>query len=113
MPDGGIPIGWVNKNGNTAIHEAAIFNQCVDIIRVLHDQGCSVHARGLCSRTPLLLVAAENANPQILELLVKRFAELQSVDEDESSAIHLAASSNNNRKVVQYLLDLGADINAA
>ncbi|XP_071099039.1 serine/threonine-protein phosphatase 6 regulatory ankyrin repeat subunit B-like [Haliotis cracherodii] len=61
-----------------------------------------INCRGLCDRTPLM-VAAESANKDVLNLLVSKGADLTLTDDDNDTVLHLA-SQGGNRAIVEYLL---------
>ncbi|XP_071098491.1 putative ankyrin repeat protein RF_0381 [Haliotis cracherodii] len=68
-----------------------------------------INSRGQYDRTPLM-VAAENANKDVFELLVSKEADLTLTDDNNDTVLHLACEGG-NRSIVEYLLP-SFDINS-
>lgn len=70
------------------------------------------------NRTPLHEAAADNSNPEVVELLIAAGAELHAAgdlerhDEPAGTPLHWAASMNPDATVLELLVRAGADVNA-
>ena len=76
---------------------------------------CPVHIDAPSSysgESPLLLAAAFNKDPAVIQALLDAGADPEAKDRLEVQPLHWAAAYNENTAVLQTLLDAGADINA-
>ncbi|RAH42970.1 ankyrin repeat protein [Aspergillus brunneoviolaceus CBS 621.78] len=62
-----------------------------DIAQLL-ENGHDIEARHMSTRRTALLVASQNANEEVVELLLQRNARVDATDKSGSTALHLAAS---------------------
>ena len=63
--------------------------------------------------TPLMLAAQYNIHVVVLKALLKEGADLFAVEPKyRSNALHLAANTCSNPKIIEALVEAGADINA-
>ncbi len=93
-------------NGFTAMHVAAQ-NGDMDLVKYFLSLGCDVD--GECDATPLLL-AAEYGHKEIVDLLIEKGANVNTVCVDNHSALYYAAQ-NGHIEIVKTLIDKGADVN--
>jgi ankyrin repeat protein len=70
-----------------------------------------VNARDADGRTPLMhAILAEDADPSIVQLLIKLGADVDAADNDQRwTALHFAARDE-NEAIVRILLDAGAEV---
>ena len=90
-----------------ALREAAAGLSVADI-RALEAAGGVVTVRGSGGVTALMLAAAFNAEPEVVQTLVDAGADVAARDANGWSALMFAAAFNPNPAMVQVLLDAGA-----
>ena len=77
------------------------------------EKGADVNAKDSSSRTPLMLAAKSNPNPDVITTLLKAGADIEARESpDRQTALMYAAEYNSNPEVITMLLKAGADINA-
>jgi len=104
----------VNKRGNeneTALHYAARYGHTACIRLLLDCVRIDVNARTMWGLTPLMLAANSWCSEAAMEL-VGAGAAVTSRDRAEKSVLHYAVK-NDMSTLAQWLLELGADPNAA
>ena len=75
--------------------------------------GVDLNATALLDiRTPLHLVAANNENPEVVNLLINAGADVNAVDGNGSTPLHATAKFNENPEVLTVLIRAEADVNA-
>ena len=121
-----------NGIGNTPLHAAVINSRYEMLMELLTDKRVNINAVNKQKKTPLMcaveVCGKENIDDDdedeqdgdeerrqvnrydIIEALLKAEAELNVIDDDDNTALILAAM-NENAKVVKMLLDAGADPN--
>ena len=62
--------------------------------------------------TPLMMAALGNSDVKVIELLLKKGADIQAKNENEKTAFMYAAEENSNPEVIETLLKNGANIEA-
>lgn len=102
-------VNTINNNGNTPLHNAAIYNS-KEAAEILLRYGAKVNAKAEYDETPLH-VAAKNDSKEIAELLISHGAKINAKDAFEKTAVSIAAE-NNSKEVLELLLSHGADINS-
>ena len=111
--EGGASLATVDSDGDTALHHAA-FSQTnqADLVNMLLKHGASIEARNNVGATPLLVAIGHDNEPAAVALL-EGGASLATVDSDGNTALHYAASLENNQaELVNMLLKHGASIEA-
>ncbi|KAK0630972.1 ankyrin repeat-containing domain protein [Bombardia bombarda] len=100
-----------NQAGNTPLFEACS-KISPKIVRMLLESGadCNIHCND--GRTALHMAASCDAGADMVTLLLKHGAKHDALNKNKSTPLILAASGG-AEKVVQILLDAGADANAA
>uniref|UniRef100_A0A672KAV6 Uncharacterized protein n=1 Tax=Sinocyclocheilus grahami TaxID=75366 RepID=A0A672KAV6_SINGR len=93
------------KNQTTVLHMAATED---DATLILLDKGIDPNINGPKDQTPLHLSALHN-QPALMALLLHVGAQINSITQDEFTALHLASQSGNTEAVAQ-LLEGKADI---
>jgi ankyrin repeat protein len=107
----GADVRWVDDNGNTALHLAAM-NRHHDVVKVLLERGADMDEENDCGQTPLhLAVLSGREAINIVQLLLERGADLSAADLQRRTPLHLAASRSHG-DVVRLLLEKGADLSA-
>lgn len=100
--------------GGTAIHFAAA-NGYREVVALLLEHGAAVDTRDRDGETPLIKAASqaehdgESRGLDIVELLLKKGADINAVSKMRGSAL-TAAASHGSEKTVDYLLKKGADV---
>jgi len=96
---GGMPLISAAKQGD------------VELVRTLLDEGIDVNGVNDNGRTALMEAAWLARDIKVISLLMARGADINAVDKAGDTALTLAvASNNNNVKVVNGILKLGADV---
>jgi ankyrin len=110
----GADVNIRDKHHLTPLHVAS-YRQHLKSVRVLLDLGASFSAEDSQGRTPLHhvlegpFISEDGAG--VVQLLVKRGAEVNTPDNNDITPLHIA-SYRRKLKSVRVLLNLGADINA-
>ena len=79
----------------------------------LETLGTAVYGEAFkCSSTPLTHAASNNANAEVVSVLIKAGADLEARDEDGWTPLMLAARYNTNPEVVSALIKAGANVKA-
>ena len=108
--EGGASLAAVDSDGSTALHHATKNNNQADLVNMLLKHGASVAASNNFGVTPLLLAFQRGNEPAVVALL-EGGASLAAVDSDGNTALHHAASNNNNQAdLVNILLSRGLDL---
>lgn len=97
------------KNGKTALHEAAE-NNASECARLLLDYGANPEALDNQSRTPLIVTASHDSKDTAL-LLLQRGAKTEAMRKDGMAAIHVAVKSG-SLATLKLLLEHGADVDS-
>ena len=94
----------------------AVREQNIDIINALLDRGADPNQRGTIVKKGKpsfpLLVAAENGNPKIVDLLLEAGSLLNDQDTEGFSALHVAAACRTSDGLKSLLHKHGANMNA-
>lgn len=101
----------VDGSGITCLMYAAWFNPDPAVLEVILDAGASPDYGLSGGFTPVML-AAWNENPEVVELLAARGANLKKTDAFGTNSLMLAARYNRNPLVVRKLVELGMDVRA-
>ncbi len=101
------------KTLNKKLLSAAVAATTANEIHFLVRQGADVNCTNEWGLTPLMLAAQYNTHVVVLKALIKDGADIAAVEPKyRSNALHLAANKCSNPKVVETLIEAGADINA-
>ncbi len=110
----GLNIKAADKNKTTPLHLAAQYHS-LETVQWLISKGADIHARDGKGKTPLhmamLYVPPKQTSKSIqtVKLLQGKGADLEAADNNGYTPL-LEAANSGNPKVMQYLLDQGADI---
>ena len=111
----GADVNVASRAGSTLLHRAASV-EGIETVAMLLEAGADIHARDSEGNTPLLIAAYQGLrNPEILDVLVEADADVNDRNEQGETVLERALGNPSDRlaDVVQRLLDLGADANAA
>ena len=106
--------GNVNAKANdlsTALHIAALGGHS-EIVQMLLEKDALVHALDEDGVTPLM-DAAKGGHVEIISLLVKAGGDINVQDREGRSALTWAVTRSSSIAAINYLLSLGAQVNAA
>ena len=109
--DAGADVNARDSGGDTALTEAA-WSQGVEVISLLLESGASVEVQDRYSRTPLIIAAEHNLDPEVISRLLEAGADVNARSEQGWTVLMYAARSNRNADVVFELIKAGADIKA-
>ncbi|EAY12976.1 hypothetical protein TVAG_405220 [Trichomonas vaginalis G3] len=104
----GANVNEKDKNGETALHFAAIYNS-KETIELLISQGANINEKDGNWKTALH-VAAENNSKETAELLISYGANINERDKYGETALHYAAEYN-SKDTAEIFISYGANIN--
>ncbi len=107
--DSGVDVNVKDKDGNTALHEAAIKGY-LDIVRWLIGNGADVNVENSDGGDTALHLAALHGHTDVVKVLIWNGADLND-KHNGYTALHYAASCG-YVEIVKDLLENGADLNA-
>ena len=85
----------------------------VEDVQINLDFCASVYEEYGYGLTPMHVAAAFNENPEVVELIIERGADINAKNSyNGMTPLHWAARGNENPKIVELLIDSGANINA-
>ena len=101
------------KTLNKKLLAAAISSTSANDIHTLIRQGAEINCTNEWGLTPLMLAAQYNTHVVVLKALIKNGADIAEVEPKyRSNALHLAANTCSNPKIIEALVEAGSDINA-
>lgn len=107
----GLPLDTADNRGQSPLHSVAILHfgdAGAELAKLLLDGGADANAANHVGLTPIMQ-AVVSANPTVLVSIGRRDnASLDAVSQEGLSALAIAAADN-EKKLVDLLLDLGAD----
>ena len=105
------PTDAFNIEGNNVLHNA-IHYQNLESIRYLLTRGvdCNVHAKDLRKTHPLHMAIDREINIEILKTLVKWGADINAVNDELQTPLHLATRIGRH-DIMKYLVEQGANVN--
>ena len=110
---GGSKMARTNDSVNKKLLAAAISATKAREIKELLDKGADVNTHNEWGLTPVMLAAQYNHSVAVLNALIQAGGDIhESEPKYRSNALHLAANSSKNPKVIEALLSAGANINA-
>lgn len=92
------------------VHDAARMGSAREISAILRGMPAMRDARNPLGSTPLHL-AATNADPAVLKLLIEAGADVNARDDERATPLHMAAYAGRPAHA-RLLLEAGADVNA-
>ena len=98
---------------NKKLLAAAISATRAKEIKELLEKGADINAHNEWGMTPVMLAAQYNRCVAVLNALIVAGADIQEAEPKyRSNSLHLAANSTKNAKVIEALLNAGANIDA-
>jgi len=102
-----------NESLNKKLLAAAVSATKARDIKEFLDKGADVNAHNEWGLTPVMLAAQYNHCVAVLNALIQAGGDIQECEPKyRSNALHLAANSSKNPKIIEALLAAGANINA-
>ncbi len=96
-------------HGGAAINYAAGYGE-VEMIKTMLQKGSDPSAgTGRRKRTPIMAACGEYQHQAVLPILLEAGADINAVDQNGNTALHLATNPLLNRPLIYFLLDNGAD----
>jgi ankyrin repeat protein len=105
-----IDLQDTDTHDQTILHWAIKCRQPLEYIATLITSGCDIHARGEEGRTPLMYAALSNY-PECIKLLLDKGADLNQVDDEGLTALHLCVAARNTA-AASMLLACGAIVDS-
>ncbi|MGA2640617.1 MAG: SUMF1/EgtB/PvdO family nonheme iron enzyme [Spirochaetia bacterium] len=107
------PPARVESAGQTTDFFALVLTGTPQDVQAALHHGANANAQNKDGKTPLMLAAGSNQNPEVITTLLKAGADLNVLDRQlQRSALIYAARSNPNPEVISTLLNAGADLKA-
>ena len=103
-----IEVDDVDASGSSALSWAVRYQDC-DAVQKLLLCGSNPSHRDSCGQTPLH-IAAETGDVALLNLLLSAKPDVNSVDRDGSTALHVAAKKLEGTRLVDSLISHGANV---
>ena len=97
--------------GNTPLHEAALENTNIDVLKYLISQGADIYAKNADGYTPLHDAAVSNRNAGVAKYLITEGADIHAKSNIGWTPLH-SATFGGNIEVVKLLVDSGAIVDA-
>jgi ankyrin repeat protein len=110
--DRGADVKAKDKNGETALHSAALWEGNEAIVRLLVERGADVNAKDKNGKTALHSAAFWEGNEAIVRLLVERGTDVNAKDKNGKTVLHSWVSWEGNEAIVRLLVERGADVKA-
>ncbi|MDR1480431.1 MAG: ankyrin repeat domain-containing protein [Planctomycetaceae bacterium] len=115
--DKNVDVNLAADNGKTALHLALSFeHDAIDIVKKLIGKKADVNKKDKNDQSPLLEVLKSQKSPdkklELVKLLVEQKADVKVADVRLTTPLHAATFSGQNREIISYLLENGADVNA-
>lgn len=100
----------VNEGGQTALHLAAMEDQYLtpNILAYVLARGFDINIRNLDGETPLMCAVIVE-NTKVVSLLLRNHADVNAVDDNQDTCLHLAAATNKSDSITRQLLRWKAD----
>ena len=98
----------MNRNGVTALHNAAIYGGNLDVINLLLNKGADINAKTRSGETPLNY-AVSGKQKKIAELLIKKGGEINLKNQNLTHLLNLSASGG-IKKIVDLILKKGVNL---
>jgi ankyrin repeat protein len=102
-------LGYLDQDKNTLLHTALISRK-FNIASVLVDSYETVTTANCFGETPLHLAASDYGSLELIQKLVEKGAEINSIDSNGRTPLHRATIFNEDR-IVKCLLKKGANVN--
>ncbi|KAL9116909.1 MAG: hypothetical protein Q9187_006561 [Circinaria calcarea] len=102
-------IDRIDSKGNTALTWAARRGDCI-AVDLLLKANADPNLVNRLNMSPFLY-AAQRSDPICAKLLLKAGADPNQVDSQKYNALHYAAGYQNSRKMIEYLVEAGVDVN--
>lgn len=99
-----------NKQQQTALHYATMYQKEIGIIKELLDNGADVIAEDNELKTPLHYAVRNNKDSAVALLLLSKGTETNLIDIQNRSPLHYAAMNDREYKLIKELLRYGADV---
>jgi ankyrin repeat protein len=110
--DNGADVHVLDKDGNTALHLAALSNENPEVLEVLLKAGAKVDAKNNDGTTPAYnAIYNKFNNDKMLEVLLKHGANPNDTDKSTITLCHYAVEKETMLKCLELLIKYGANIN--
>lgn len=100
-----------NESMNKKLLQAAVSATKAREIKELIEKGADINAHNEWGLTPVMLAAQYNHSVAVLKELIAQGADIKEVEPKyKSNSLHLAANCSKNPKVIEVLLEAGAEL---
>lgn len=110
----GADINIKDEKGRTALHYAAKWSK-PEIIKYLVSKGADINERTVSNATPLMYATSQGSF-ETVKTIIDLGADINAKDHKDNTALHWAAAGQQpqeeKQKILQLLIDKGADISA-
>ena len=102
----------VDANNDTCLHEAVMSGCNTSVLQSIIDHGADVNATNK-NRVAILSIACQMGNVDAINVLLKAGADPTVTDAEGDTYLHYAVREDYSNKVIQTIINNGADVNAA
>ena len=107
----GADLNYRDNNGWTPLMWAVLNNRGINVVSLLLDHKTDIHKKDPFKMSVILWAAAFNNHLDVMEFLLQKGAKLEDRDKDEWTPL-MKALRYNDEKMIGYLINRGADIQA-
>ena len=108
LVDSGAQLDVLNNTGNTPMMTAALYGN-IDCVKTIQQAGGDMELQHTGTSATALILASQEGHQDIVEMLVRGGARMDTNDNYGFCSLHKAAK-NNREEVVRTLVRLGCDI---
>ena len=103
-----IDINTKNEDGVTPLMNAVKYNNNLEVVNLLLNEGADVNIKNSMGKTPLMYAAEYNSNPEIIKVLLKNGVDVKAKGVNEAP-LALFAAENENLEVMKILVNAGME----
>jgi len=107
----GISLKGKDCFGYTPLYSTVLFNEKIEMIRLLFENGADPNIRNDCEETVLHFAVSFNEKIETIRLLLKNGADPNNRDNCGETALHWAVLYNEKIEIIRLLFKNGADSN--
>ena len=108
--NGTVDVDTADPDGHTVLHHAVLGGCCIGNFQAIIDHGGDVNARNKKNVTALAIACAKR-NVNAINVLLNAGADTNIADVDGNTCLHNAADAQCTKKVLQAIIEQGADVN--
>ena len=110
--ESGVKVNVRTEGGRTPLQAAVRNNNALPVLQYLISQDADINSKNACGVTPLISAVMMKCDFEVVRFLVDHHADITVQDFDfGNSIIHYAVINHPDPRVLQLLIDRGADVN--